>query len=217
MKPINSSTIRNKALLTASLAAALACTPLLSATSMGAPSSPTDPQFANSPNLSSQRSLAHRPISEESETPSLAKAISAFKRNPTPENHSVVKVAFAKLDLDIAELDSRRLRSSGSERTALNAKIGDLQQYRADQARRLPSGTELASEPSTAERMKDKMTSGAHRIGSSVKHSARTAVAKTKEGAEIVAEKVESGATKTKRTLEKGAEKTKEALKGEEH
>jgi len=217
MKPINSSTIRNKALLTASLAAALACTPLLSATSMGAPASSTDPQFANNPNHSSQKSLFHRPISEDRDNANLAKAISAFKRNPTPENHSSVKVAFAKLDLDIAELDSRRLRSSGSERTALNAKMGDLQQYRADQAQRLPRGTELATEPSTAEKMKDKMTSGAHRIGRSVRSGAKTTVAKTKEGAEIVAEKVETGASKTKRTLEKGAEKTKDAIKGDNH
>jgi hypothetical protein len=50
------------------------------------------------------------------ETGRLRAVIDTFEKAPTAENHSSVKLAFAKLDSEIAELEDRVVKTNGTDR-----------------------------------------------------------------------------------------------------
>ncbi|MEI8341991.1 MAG: hypothetical protein WCH43_10725, partial [Verrucomicrobiota bacterium] len=64
------------------------------------------------------------------ETTRLGVAIDIYEKSPTVENQSSVKLAFAKLDGEIAELEDRVVRTNGSERAEASAKLNNLQSFR---------------------------------------------------------------------------------------
>jgi len=219
--------LRNKALLTASVAAALSLTPWHR--SVGAPN-PVAPSEFEDPRPLTQ------PVAENQapDAPSLRIAIGEFKMHPTAENRSSVKVALAKLDLNIAGMRDRMLNSQGRDRADAAAKLENLKQYRSAQMHRLPKDTEMAlnrpiqdrslEKPSiaiqvkdTALDVKDKAVSGAKSAGEKGMRVTKKAAIKAEAGAEKVAEKVEDGGTKVKKTMEKGARKTGEAIHDATH
>jgi len=232
--------IRNKSLLTASILSSLTLASLQAETNMDA--NVKTPEFTTSSTAEPDLPTTHSALPEKRapETISLGAAIDSFKQHPTVENRSAVKIALAKLNLDIAEQEARMVQAEGPARTDAAAQIEALKNYRAAQLHRLPRNAVFAShaphqhhlatlshrergerdERGPVEKMKDsalnakdKVVSGAETAGSKVKSGAKTAAIKTKEGAETVAEKVEDGAIKAKRTVEKGAHKTGEAIK----
>jgi len=226
--------IRNKSLLTASILSSLTLASLQAETDMDAKIK--SPEFATSSTAEPEQPTTNKSFPEKRspEAISLGASIDAFKAHPSVENRSAVKIALAKLNLDIAEHEARMVRAEGSDRADAAAQIEALKNYRAAQLHRLPHNAIFASHSphrhhlasisqpergpvekmkDTALDVKDKVVSGAETAGSKVKAGAKTAAIKTKEGAETVAEKVEDGAVKTKRTLEKGAHKTGQAIK----
>jgi len=208
--------IRNKCLLTASIAAALSFTPIHGATA-----------------ATTQSRISAVGENPSPDAPSLRIAISAYKKHPTMENRSAVKAALARLDLNIAETREHMLRSNGSDRANAAAKLNDLKQYRLSQMRRCPRETELTLAPSRQEHpqdsgialrakdraldIKDKVVTGAKNAGHEGVRITKKAAVKTEEGAEKVAEKVEEGGSKVKRTFEKGARKTGDAMEDATH
>lgn len=223
----NQTLIRNRTLLTASVAAALSLTPLHH--SVGAPDPIAPSQFEEPRPITQSHAEALPP-----EGPSLRIAITAFKKNPSAENRSSMKLALARVDLKIAELRDRKLNSTGPERANAVAKLDDLQQYRSAQMHRLSRNTELAlnaqehnrtsEKPGiaiqvkdTALDVKDKAISGAKSVGEKGMRITKKAAIKTEVGAEKVAEKVEEGGSKVKRTLQRGAEKTGEEIHDATH
>ena len=64
------------------------------------------------------------------ETSRLGDAIDTFEKVPTVENQSSVKLAFAKLDGEIAEMQDRVVKTNGQDRAEASAKLNNLQTYR---------------------------------------------------------------------------------------
>jgi len=164
---------------------------------------------------------------------SLGEAIDAFKRNPSDENRSSVKFALAKLNLDIRQQEDRLNKTTGADHAKTSVRLEELKKYRTAQMDRLPSNSGFVSLPAhrrhlarvnrderglpekakdSALDVKDKMVSGAERMGSKAKAGAKEAAYKTKEGAVTVGEKVEAGSKKVGRTIGKGFRKTGEAI-----
>jgi len=166
-------------------------------------------------------------------TSSLGDAIDAYKKNPSKENRSAVKFAAAKLNLNIQEQEERLNRTTGADHAKTMVRLEELKKYRAAQLHRMPEGSAIASMPphrhhlarasqdergpaekakDSALEAKDKMVSGAERVGSKVKAGAKEAALKTKDGAVAIGEKLEDGSKKAGRTIGKGFRKTGEAI-----
>jgi hypothetical protein len=64
------------------------------------------------------------------ETTRLGVAIDTFQKAPTVENQSSVKLAFAKLNREIAKLENRVVKTDGPDRAEAAAKLDNLQEYR---------------------------------------------------------------------------------------
>ena len=64
------------------------------------------------------------------ETARLATAIDRFEQAPTVENQSSTKLAFSDLNGEIAELEDRVVKTSGSDRADAASKLNNLQRYR---------------------------------------------------------------------------------------
>ena len=134
-------------------------------------------------------------VTKTFETSRLGAAIDTFEKAPTAENQSSVKLAFSKLDGEIAELEDRVVKTSGTDRAEASAKLNNLQAYRNAEALRFTKdqdGLALDANPPVDSR------SGAQKV---------------KDTAEMVGEKVEDGTKKVGRTLEKAARNTGEAIK----
>jgi len=133
------------------------------------------------------------------ETRRLSAAIDTFEKVPTEENKSSVKLAFAKLDGEIAELEDRVVKTDGTDRAEASAKLNNLQRYRDTESLRFTKdldGLALDATPPV---------------------DSRSAAQKAGDTAEMVGEKVENGGRKVERTLEKAARNTGEAIKDATH
>lgn len=134
-------------------------------------------------------------ITKTIETTNLGEAIDAFEKVPTVENQSSVKLAFSKLDGEIAELQDRVVKTNSYDRAEASVKLGNLQKYRDIEAIRFAKdqdGLALDANPPV---------------------DSRSAAQKAGDTATMVGEKVEDGARKVGRTLENAAHNTGEAIK----
>jgi len=64
------------------------------------------------------------------ETTRLGVAINAFEKAPSVENRSSVRLAFAKLNREIAKLENRVVKTDGPDRAEATAKFDYLQEHR---------------------------------------------------------------------------------------
>jgi len=129
------------------------------------------------------------------ETARLGAAIDKFEKAPTADNQSSVKLAFAELNGEIAELEDRAVKTDGATRAEALAKSINLQKYRDAERIRFTKaqiGTGFDGNPPT---------------------DSRSGMQKMKDAAVNVGDKVEDGAEKVGKTLEKGAKNTGEAMK----
>ena len=93
---------------------------------------PARTSFAATPLDSPPVAPSAEPVAKTTtlETERLGAAIDTFEDTPTVENQSSVRLAFAKLDGEVAELDDRVVRTDGSDRAEASAKSVNLQRYR---------------------------------------------------------------------------------------
>lgn len=152
-----------------------------------------------------------RPVTEETkppmpsaktttfETGRLGAAIDAFAQAPTAENQSSVNLALAKLDNEIAELETLSLRANGSDRADATAKLGNLKTYRAEEMARFV-----------------KLQVGTASDASSPADS-RSASQKLEDTAEKVGDKIEGNVRKVGESIENAAEKTGETIRDATH
>lgn len=176
--------------LAASIGFALSLTACDRKTTAGEPARPVMPT-----------TLSAEPVAKTStfETARIAEAIKTFEKAPTVKNQSAVKLAFAELDGEIAELDDRVVKSTGSDRADAAAKLKNLQDYRDAETIRFAKaqvGTGL------------EVTSPA---------DGRSGTQKISDTATKVGESIKDGTQKVGRTLEKGAKNTGDAIKDATH
>jgi hypothetical protein len=133
------------------------------------------------------------------ETARLGAAIETFEKAPTEENQSSVRLAFAKLDSEIAELQDRVVKTNGSDRAEAASKLNNLQRYRDGEMNRFTKAQEAT-------------TSVVNPPADS-----RSAAQKVEDTTEKAGEKVEEGARKVGDTLENAARKTGDAIKDATH
>jgi len=137
------------------------------------------------------------PIAKTStfETARLGAAIDKFKKTPTVENQSSVKLAFAELDGEIAELDDRAVKTNGNDSAEATAKSVNLKKYRDAEMIRFMNSHPIAT---------SEVNSPA---------DSRSGAQKMKDTAAKGEENVENGAKKVGKTIEKGVQNTGDALK----
>jgi len=133
------------------------------------------------------------------ETARLGAAIDKFEKAPTMENQSSVKLAFAELNGEIAELDDRVVKTSGTARAEAAAKSVNLQKYRDAEMIRFTKAQAFTTP--------DVNPPADSRSGSQ----------KIKDTAAKVEENIEDGTKKVGRTIEKGAKNTGDAIKDATH
>ena len=133
------------------------------------------------------------------ETARLGEAIDTFEKVPTVENQSSVRLAFAKLDGEIAELQDRVVRTNGQDRADASAKLNNLQNYRDAETIRFTKA-------------QNGMALDANRPA-----DGRSVAQKAGDTAVMVGDKVEDGTRKAGRTLERAAEKTGEVIHDATH
>src|SRR5215213_7191824 len=76
------------------------------------------------------------PQTKTLETARLGNAVDTFQREPTAENRTDAKKAFADLDGEIAELEEYVAKHTGGEREEAAVKLRNLQAYRAAETTR---------------------------------------------------------------------------------
>jgi hypothetical protein len=133
------------------------------------------------------------------ETVRLAATIDMYEKNPTMDNHSSVNLAFAKLDGEIAELQDRVVRATGSDRTEPTAKLNNLQRYRDSEMIRFTKAQDAVA------------------LNANPPVDSRSATQKMDDAAAIVEEKVVDGSKRVGRTLAKSARNTGDAIKETTH
>ena len=177
-------------ILTASIACAVAFTACERQTTAEEPISPA-----------SQVSRTAEPIAKTTtfETARLGGAIDRFEKSPTVENRSSVRLAFAELDSEIAELEVRVAKTTGAVRAEAAAKSANLQKYR------------------DAEKIRFTKAQASVVLDVPTPVDSRSGAQKIKDTAAKVGDKVEDGAEKVGKTLEKGAKNTGEAIKDATH
>jgi len=193
MKTIHSLSITGNTarfILAASIASAFTFTACERKTTAGEPTAPVTPATQTA-----------EPIAKTStfETARLGGAIDRFEKTPTVENQASVKLAFAELDGEIAELELRVAKTNGNARAEAAAKSANLKKYRDAEMVRFTKariGTAFEMPPLADSR------SGAQKV---------------KNTAVKVGDTIEDGAEKVGKTLEKGAKNTGEAIKEATH
>jgi len=133
------------------------------------------------------------------ETARLGGAIDKFEKTPTVENQSLVKLAFAQLDSEIAELEVRMTKTIGRAREEAAAKSANLQKYR------------------DAEIVRFSKVQAAATMDLNSPVDSRSGVQKMKDTAVKVGDKIEDGAEKVGKTVEKGARNTGDAIEDTTH
>jgi len=126
------------------------------------------------------------------ETARLGAAIDTFAKTPTIENQSSVKLAFAELDSEIAELGNRMVKTTGSAREEATAKSNNMKAYRDAELIRFAKAQALSPLSPPAD--------------------SRSGAQKMKDAAAKAGNKIEDGAQKVGKTLEKAAKNTGEAI-----
>ena len=133
------------------------------------------------------------------ETARLGGAIDLFEKTPTVENQSSVKLAFAELDGEIAELEDRVIKTNGPTRAEAAAKSANLKKYRVAEMIRFAKAQAFAP------------------LDVNPPAESRSGAQKMKDTATKVGDKVEDDAKKVGKTLEKAAKNTGEAIKEATH
>ena len=133
------------------------------------------------------------------ETSRLGTAINVFEKAPTVENQSSVKLAFSKLDGEIAELEDRVVKTNGTDREEASAKLNNLQRYRDAETTRFTKDQDGLA------------------LDANSPADSRSAAQKAGDTAAMVGEKVEDGTRKVGRTIERAARNTGEAIKDVTH
>lgn len=202
-------------ILTASILGAFALGACERKPGTGDPAISPNPRLSDSPIATPPETIAearaNQPVAETRtiETVRLADAIDTFEKDPSVENHSSVKLAFAKLDGEIAELEDRVVKTNGSDRAEAAAKLDNLQKYRAAQMIRFPKAqdeTALEGNPK-----------GEIRPAIQQPADSRSATQKVEDTAVKVGDKIEDGAKQIGNTLEKAVKKTGETIKDATH
>lgn len=80
--------------------------------------------------------IAPRTATNTLETKRLGLAIDQFVSAPSAVNSADVKKAFAEMDVEIAELESRVAQTTGQDRAEAQAKLTNMQTYRAAETAR---------------------------------------------------------------------------------
>ena len=103
------------------------------------------------------------------ETARLEAAIDTFEKAPTEENQSSVRLAFAKLDSEIAELQDRVVKTEGSDRAEAASKLNNLQRYRDGEMARFTKAQDAttlgANPPADSRSAGQKVEDSAHKVG----------------------------------------------------
>jgi len=135
---------------------------------------------------------------ETLETSKLGSEVDRYVANATEENAADVRKAFAELDGEIAELEGRVAKTAGQDRAEAQAKLTNLQTYRAAESARFTAAAVpvpvISSEPVTP-------------------IDARTGAEKTGDSLEKAGEEVKDTAEKVGDTIKDGAENLGEQLK----
>jgi hypothetical protein len=111
------------------------------------------------------------------ETARLGGAVDAYEREPSAANGAAVKTALAKLDGEIAELEEYVTKHDGDARAKAEAKLKNLQSYRAAETLRFTAarakGAVRDREPGDARSGADKVEDSARKVGDSIGNAAR--------------------------------------------
>lgn len=122
---------------------------------------------------------APTPRTKTFETSRVGSAIDLYDREPTPVNHAAVKKAFSELDVEIAELQERTVKTTGTDRDEAAAKLANLQRYRSEETVRFAKAE------------------AAHAVGVTPTVDDRSGAQKVEDGAKRVGESIEDAAKKT--------------------
>ncbi|MEO7931899.1 MAG: hypothetical protein ABIT76_01950 [Chthoniobacterales bacterium] len=122
------------------------------------------------------------------ETKKLGTAIDQYASTPSAENAADVKRAFADLDGEIAELQARVAKTSGSDQAEAQAKLTNMQTYRAKETARYAAATATAPqsnmtpiEPVDTRTGAEKIEHTLDKVGRSIEHSAENVGDKVKD------------------------------------
>ncbi|MDB6151848.1 MAG: hypothetical protein JWL90_301 [Chthoniobacteraceae bacterium] len=129
------------------------------------------------------------------ETNKLGQAIDEYAAHPTAEAGAEVKKRFASLDGEVAELELFVAKSKGVEREEANAKLRNLQAYRASEAARF-----------------GKLPANSAEL-SGVRVDSRTGAEKAEQKARDIGDTIEAGAKRAGDSIKEAAERTKDAVK----
>lgn len=179
-----------RVILSASIACALTFTACERKTTAEEPTSPVAPAAQTAVPTAKTSTF---------ETARLGGAIDRFEKYPTLENQASVKLAFAELDGEIAELEVRAAKTDGTARAEAAAKSTILQKCRDSEMIRFARAQAVTTldVPAPAD--------------------SRSGAQKMKDAAAEVGNKVEDAAEKVSRTVEKGAKNTGDAIKEATH
>jgi hypothetical protein len=213
---------RTRFILTASILGALSLASCERKPGTGDPTLAPNPNQAAGPSELPAGPVSEAPVAATKtlETVRLADAIDAFEKEPTVANHSSVKLAFAKLDGEIAELEDRVVKTSGSERAEAATKLDNLQKYRDAQLIRFPKSqdeTALDGKPPVFRPAPPQNTVDSRSATQKAEDTATQVGDKLEDGARRVGEKVEDGAEKVGATLKRAANKTGKAIEEATH
>ncbi len=139
------------------------------------------------------------PITKTFETSRLGKAIDTYEAEPTAVNSAAVDKAFADLNVEVAELQERVTKTTGTDRDEAAAKAKNLMNYRDAETLRFAKAKAAAA------------GDGRSPVDS------RSGAQKIEDGAKNAADKVEDAAKDTGDTLEHAAKKTGDAIKDAVH
>ncbi len=133
--------------------------------------------------------ITHTPESPTAtlETKKLGLTIDQYISSPTAGNAADVKRAFADLDGEIAELESRVVKVTGSDRAEAQAKLTNLQTYRAKESARYAAAaatipqTNLPVEPVDTRTGAEKVEHTLDKVGRSIERGAENVGDKVKD------------------------------------
>lgn len=165
-------------------------------TSTPTPSTETVPEEATPAIASSPKPVA---ITKTFETSRLATAIDAYIREPTALHDSAVEKAFADIAVEIAELQERAAKTTGSDRDEAIAKAKNLTDYR------------------DAETLRFAKAKAAVKGETQPPVDTRSGAQKIEDGAKDAANTVEDAAKDAGNAVKDAAEKTGDAIKDAVH
>ena len=122
-------------------------------------------------------SMTPQPGTRTLETSALSRSITVYEQEPNAFNAASVKKAVAELDGEIAELEERIAKTSGSDRAEAAQKLADLSNYRSQQIVRFSkaqaTGTRTVHSTGPVLVPRDDAKDAADRVGNSIEKGAR--------------------------------------------